>query len=97
MCSTYVCIYPFDWGPKRCSVVCDRNSATRKTAGTAGKPARQQTPLCDIQMVVILPLANISIPCRYPTIENLRDLDFDLSRSVMLNLTMPLDSPYRVS
>ncbi len=45
-------------------------------------PARQQTPFCDIQMVVILLLANISIPYRYPTTENLSDLDFDLSRSV---------------
>ncbi len=65
---------------------------TRKTAGTAENPARQQTPFCDIQMIVILLLANISIPYRYPTTENLSDLDFDLS-----NLTMPLDLPYRVS
>ncbi len=33
-------------------------------------------------MVVILLLANISIPYRYPTTENLTDLDFDLSRSL---------------
>ncbi len=33
-------------------------------------------------MVVILLLANISISYRYPTTENLSDLDFDLSRSV---------------
>ncbi len=43
---------------------------------------RQQTPFCDIQMVVILLLANISIPYRFPTTENLSDLDFDLSRSL---------------
>ncbi len=55
---------------------------TRKTAGTAENPARQQTPFCDIQMVVLLLLANISIPYRYPTTENLSDLDFELSRSV---------------
>ncbi len=36
-------------------------------------------------MVVILLLANISIPYRYPTTENLNDLDFDLSRSVNVN------------
>ena len=55
---------------------------TRKTAGTAENPARQQTPFCHIQIVVILLLANIFIPYRYPTTENLSDLDFDLSRSV---------------
>ncbi len=33
-------------------------------------------------MVVILLLVNISIPYRYPTNENLCDLDFDLSRSL---------------
>ncbi len=55
---------------------------TRKTAGTAENSARQQTPYCDIKMVVTLLLANISIPYRYPTTENLSDLDFDLSRSV---------------
>ncbi len=55
---------------------------TRKTAGTAENPARHPTPFCDIQMVIILLLANISIPYRYPTTENLSDLDFDLSRSV---------------
>ena len=33
-------------------------------------------------MVLILLLANISIPYRYPTTENLSDLDFDLWRSV---------------
>ncbi len=32
--------------------------------------------------VVILLLANISVPYRYPTTENLSDLDFDLSRLV---------------
>ncbi len=46
---------------------------TRKTAGTAENPACKQTPFCDIQMVVILLLANISIPYRYPTTENLSD------------------------
>ncbi len=55
---------------------------TRKTAGTAENPASQQTPFYDIHMVVILLLANISIPHRYSTTENLSDLDFDLSRSV---------------
>ncbi len=57
---------------------------TRKTAGTAENPARQQTPFCDIQMIVILLLANIYIPyiVRYPTTENLSDLGFDLSRSL---------------
>ncbi len=57
---------------------------TRKTAGTAENPARQQTPFCDVQMVVTLLLANISIPYRYPTTENLSDLDFVLSRSLMV-------------
>ncbi len=59
------------------------NLQTRKTAGTAENHARQQTPFCDIQIkVVILLLANISTPYRYPTTKNLSDLDFDLSRSV---------------
>ena len=56
---------------------------TRKTAGTAENPARQQNPFGDIQIkVVILLLANISIPCSSPSIQNQSDLDFDLSRWV---------------
>ncbi len=46
------------------------------------KTRPQTNTFCDIQMVVILLLANISIPSRYPTTETLVDLDFDLSRSV---------------
>ncbi len=78
----------FDCSPNKLSrdiVLTDRcpeKRKTRKTAGTAENPARQQTPFCDIQMVVILLLANISYPYRYPTTENLSDLDFDLSRSL---------------
>ncbi len=34
------------------------------------------------EMVVILLLANICIPYRYPTTENLSDLGFDLSKSL---------------
>ncbi len=56
---------------------------TRNTPGTAENTARQQTPLCDIQIkVVILLLANICIPYRSPTTETLSDLDCDLSRSL---------------
>ena len=48
--------------------------------------AYQQTPFPDIQIkhvkVVILLLANIFIPHRCPTTENLNDLEFDLSRSL---------------
>ncbi len=61
---------------------CPNVQCTRKTAGTAENPARQPKPFCDIQMVVISLLANISIPYRYHTTENLSDLDFDLSRSL---------------
>ncbi len=56
---------------------------TRKTAGTAEKPNRQQPTFCDIQIkVVILLLANISIPCRSPSTQSQSDLDFDLSRTL---------------
>ncbi len=65
-----------------CLLVQEKISLKTKTAGTAENPARQQTPFCDIQVVVILLLANISIPYRYPTTENLSDLDFDLSMSL---------------
>ncbi len=56
----------------------------KKDRWDSENPARQQTPFCDVQMVVILLVANtsISIPYRYPTTENLSDLDFDLSRSL---------------
>ncbi len=50
----------------------------RKTAGAA----ENHPDYCDIQKVVILLLANISVPYRYPTTENQSDLDFDLSKSV---------------
>ncbi len=49
----------------------------------AENPARQQCPVCDMQIkVVISLLANISIPYRSPTTQNLSDLDFDLSMSL---------------
>ncbi len=46
--------------------------------GQRKTPPANKTPFCDIQMAVILLLANISNPYRYPTTENLSDLDFDL-------------------
>ena len=56
---------------------------TRKTAGTAEKTARQQTTFCDIQIkVIILLLANISIPYRSPSTQNQSNLDLDLSKSL---------------
>ncbi len=54
---------------------------TRKTSGTAENPTHKQTTFRDIQIkVVILLLANISIPCRSPSTQN--QSDFDLSRSL---------------
>ncbi len=54
-----------------------------KTDKKEENPARQQNPFGDIQIkVVILLLANISIPCSSPSIQNQSDLDFDLSRWV---------------
>ena len=54
----------------------------KKDRWDSGKPRPPTNTFCDIQMVVLLLLANISIPYRYPTTENLSDLDFELSRSV---------------
>ncbi len=62
--------------------IANLNLKQERPLGQRKTPPANKLPFCDIQMVVILLLANISIPYRYPTTENLSDLDFDLSRSL---------------
>ncbi len=69
-----MCVLLFSTFPK--------SNTYKKDHWTAENPARQQSLFCDIQMVVMLLLENISLPYRYPTTENLSDLDFALSVSV---------------
>ena len=74
------------------------NNNNKKDHWDSGNRAHQQTTVYDIQIkVVILLLANISIPCRSPSTQNLNDLDFDLSRSLKVKVMASLDSPYMVS
>ena len=60
---------------------CGHKDQQERPLGQRKNLAPQQTSFCDIPMLVILLLANVSIPCRYPTTKNLSDLDL-ISRSV---------------
>ncbi len=57
----------------------------KKDRWDSGKPRRQQIHFCDIQIKVAISCRQyiyIYIPYRSATIQNLSDLDFDLSRSL---------------
>ncbi len=84
---------PFSWRKERKK----QKKNQERTLGQQKDIARQQTPFCDIQMVIILLLANISIPYRYLTTENLSDLDFDLSRSLKVKSDGVIRLMYRLT
>ncbi len=56
----------------------------KKDRWDSGKPRRQQILLYDTQKGGNKPQANICIPFRSATTQNLSDLDFDLSRSLKI-------------
>ncbi len=60
-----------------------KTNCNKKDRWDSGKPRPPNKHLfVTSRKVVILLLAKVSIPYRYPTTENLSDLDFDLSRSL---------------